>query len=57
MKQSALDHQTAIIKQSALDHQTAINVIVSFNFTKHGQLNLTYGTRIWKIKHFKNSLL
>ena len=24
MKQSALDHQTAIIKQSALDHQTAI---------------------------------
>jgi hypothetical protein len=24
MKQSALDHQTAIIKQSPLDHQTAI---------------------------------
>jgi len=28
------------------------------NFTsKHGQLNLTYGTKIWNIKHFKNSLL
>jgi hypothetical protein len=24
MKQSAMDHQTAIIKQSAMDHQTAI---------------------------------
>ena len=32
-------------------------MLVSFNFTEHGQLNLTYETRIWKIEHFKNSLL
>ena len=33
------------------------NVIVSFNLTKHGKLNLPYGTRIWKTEHSKNSLL
>jgi hypothetical protein len=30
-------------------------IIISFNFNKHGQLNLTYGTRIWKIEHFINT--